>query len=389
MLLGVQRPPIPSASPPVRETGRYALAADAETRWVPFELTPANQIRFTMSVDGLAVSAILDTGVSYSVLRRGTPGIDQRRVRPIGEAAAIGGMVPVGWVETRTVSLGSVTRTGGGLAVAELPALATGSATPVDLLVGRDLLERYALDVDFVAKRFRLLPSGRMPFRGQVAPLAVSPTRRVYESEVLLGGRRVRPMVVDLGDGSAVTVARAEWNAAALRAQPMTSTVSFGLGGKVVADLAIVPVLRVGGVSARDVEIRIEEAHGFSRRIGVAGRIGSGFLGRYRVLLDPGAGRMVLSPAPGAEERPIRSTSGLLLGVLPDRLRVFHAMRNGPGAAAGWKDGDMICAVDGQSIGQSYPASPLARWTVGEPGRVVHLRDCAGTERPVTLARFY
>ena len=98
---------------------------------------------------------------------------------------------------------------------------------------------------------------------------------------------------------------------------------------------------------------------------------------------------MILSPAPGAEEPPVRSTSGLLLGVLPDRLRVFHAMRNGPGAAAGWKDGDMICAVDGQPIGRDYPASPLARWTVGEPGRVVQLRDCAGTERPVTLARFY
>lgn len=387
LLIAAQAPDaVPIAT---RDPGRFAIAADAEARWVSFELTPGNQARFTMTVDGRPATAILDTGASFSVLSRGFAGLDPKRVQASGEASAVGGAVPIGWVPTGIVALGGVTRTGGGLVVATLPALATGSREPVDLLVGRDLLAPYALDIDYPAKRFRLLPSGRLPFRGAVAPLTVSATRRVYETELALGGRKVRPVIVDTGDGSAVTVARAAWDAAGLGAVPRTTTVSFGLAGPVVHDLAIVPSLKLGTLVARNLEVRAEAADGFSRKVGVAGRIGTGFLGRYRVLLDPGAGRMVLSPGLAADAAPVRSTSGLLLGILPNRLKVLHVMRNGPAAADGWKDGDLIFAVDGQAVTAAYPTSPLALWTAGEPGRVVRLRTCGGAERSLTLRRFY
>ena len=385
LLLAAQAP-VPIAN---RDPGRFVIAADAEARWVPFELTPGNQVRFNMTVDGRAATATLDTGVSFSVLSRGFAGLDPARVRPSGEASAIGGAVAIGWVPTASLTLGGVTRAGGGLVVATLPGRATGSAAGVDLLVGRDLLEPYALDIDHPAKRFRLLPSGRLPFRGAVAPLSVSPMRRVYETELRLGGRRVRPVIVDTGDGSALTVTRAAWAQVALGALPTTSSVSFGLAGPVVHDLAIVPEFRLGASTARNVEVRVEAADGFSGQVGVAGRIGTGLLQRYRVLLDPGAGRMVLSPGPFADAAPVRSTSGLLLGILRDRLRVLHVMRNGPAAASGWRDGDQICAVDGETVAATYPTSPLARWTVGEPGRVMRLRTCAGVERTLTLRRFY
>ena len=49
---------------------RMVLALDAEAQWVPFELTPGNQIRFRMTIDGRAATAILDTGFSQSVISR-------------------------------------------------------------------------------------------------------------------------------------------------------------------------------------------------------------------------------------------------------------------------------------------------------------------------------
>ncbi len=378
--------PVPVAT---RDAGRFALAADAEARWVAFDLTPGNQIRFTMTVDGRPATAILDTGVSFSVLSRAFPGLDPARVQASGEASAIGGAVPIGWVPTREVKLGGVTRSGGGLVVAKLPALATGSAGAVDLLVGRDLLAPYALDIDHAGRRFRLILSGRLPFRGATAPLAVSASRRVYETRMTLGGRALAPVIVDTGDGSPVTVTRAGWAAAKLDAQPTTTSLSFGLGGSVVHELAVVPELGLGALTARNVEVRVEAEGGFSESIGVAGRIGTGFLQRYRVLLDPGAGRMVFSPGPTADAPPVRSTSGLLLGIMPNRIRVLHVMRNGPAAASGWKDGDLICSVDGEPVTPAYPTTPLALWTVGEPGRVVRLGMCAGPERSLTLRRFY
>jgi membrane-associated protease RseP (regulator of RpoE activity) len=369
--------------------GTLRLAPDAESRWVPFELTPGNQIRFHLTLDGRTLAAVLDTGVSVTVLSRTSAAVDASRLQAGGLATAIGGTVPIAWMPTREIVLGALTRNGGAVAVTDLPARATGSAAAVDVLVGRDLLEAHALDIDYAGKRFRLLPSGRLPFTGSTAPLSVSPGRQVYESRIALGGQPLAPIVVDTGDGSAVTVTQPGWTAAGLDRLPMTSTIAYGLAGPLVSTLAIVPVLKLGTLQARSVEVRIEPPGGFSQAIGAAGRIGSGFLQNYRVLLDPRAGRMVLSPLPTADQPPLRSTSGLLLGVERSRLKVLHVMANGPAAAAGWRPGDTICAIDGQAIPNDYPSSSLARWSVGEPGTVVRLRSCDGRERALTLRQFY
>ena len=389
LALLVAAAPAPATPASTLPAGTQLLSADHEERWIPFEFTPGNQIRFVMSLEGRTVSAILDTGVSYSVLARRYAEAQRLHVRGQAKADVIGGTVPVGWIATRVLAIGGLRREGGGLAVANLPAAATGSATAVDLLVGRDLTADYALDIDYAQRRFRFLRSGRAPFAGTSSPLAIAPDRLVYVSSVVLGGAELRPMVVDTGDGSAITLSTTGWTAARMPSRATTTTVSFGLAGPVVSDVAIVPQLVVGRTIARNVEVRVEASGGFSDAIGVAGRIGSGFLQHYRVLLDPAAGQMLLSPGPGADQPPLRSTSGLLLGVADDRLKVLHVMRGGPAAAAGWRDGDLICRVDGEAITPTYPTSPLARWSAGTPGRSVTLRLCDGTERRLTLAHFY
>ncbi|HEX8421512.1 MAG TPA: aspartyl protease family protein [Sphingomonas sp.] len=379
--------PVPGAI--ATDAGIVRLAADAEDRWVSFDLTPGNQIRFPLVLDERTLTAVLDTGVSVTVLSRQSIAVEATRLTPAGQATAIGGAVEVEWMPTRAVTIGGLTRTGGRVAVAALPALATGSGTPVDLLVGRDLLGGHALDIDYANRRFRLIPSGRLPFTGQTAPLTISRQRQVYESAVTLGGRVLKPMIVDTGDGSSVTVTQAGWATAGLTTLRSTSAVAYGLAGPVVTTLAIVPALQLGDLAAQSVEVRVEGAGGFSQKIGVAGRIGSGFLQNYRVLLDPGAGRMVLSPGPGANRAPLRSTSGLLLGLQKDRLKVLHVMAGGPAAAAGWREGETICSVDGTAIPADYATSPLAAWSAGAAGRVVRLGLCDGAQRTLRLANFY
>lgn len=377
-----------AASPtPADREGIVALATDSEARWVPFTLTPGNQIRFAAVLDGRDVGAILDTGVSQTVLARNSAAVNAARLRPDGEATAIGGSVRIEWMPTARLSFGGLERTGGGVIVTNLPMLATGGAGEIDLLVGRDVLAGAALEIDYPARRFRLLPSGRLPFRGTINPLRISPERRVYESEFAIGGHRLAPMIVDTGDGSAVTLTRAHWSRAAPAGVATTSAIAYGLGGVAVSDLGIVPALTIGSATARDVEVRVEPDGGFSTAIGVAGRVGSGLLQRYRVLLDPRAGHMVLSAATDIVTP--RSTSGLLVGVAADRLRVLHVMRGGPGEAGGWRAGDMICAVDGRSIARDYAVSPLARWSVATPGTAVRLNDCVGRERTLTTRAFY
>ncbi|MEJ8631559.1 retropepsin-like aspartic protease [Sphingomonas sp. I4] len=113
-----------------RDPGVSTLAPDAEGRWIPFQLTPGNQIRFAMTIDDRSVTAILDTGVSFTLLSQASPLAAKANIRPGGQASAIGGAVAIGWMPTRTLSLGGLTRKGGGVVVAPLPALATGMRPP-------------------------------------------------------------------------------------------------------------------------------------------------------------------------------------------------------------------------------------------------------------------
>ncbi len=71
-----------------------------------------------------------------------------------------------------------------------------------------------------------------------------------------------------------------------------------------------------------------------------------------------------------------------------DRLNVVHVMRGGPAADTGWRTGDMICSVDGTTIGH-VPGEATLSWPIGPAGRTVQLGLCDGRNRALTLRDFY
>jgi len=364
------------------------LAADAEVQWVPFTLTAANQIRFTAQVNGRPAVAILDTGVTTTTLSRRFADAAklQRRVGP--SALTISGPIASAWTQPYTLTFGAFRRSGGRLAIIDLPTTATGGVS-VDLLVGTDMTAPYALDIDYEAHRFRLLSSGRLPFRGSIAPLRLGTTWPFYTTDVTIAGMPVGRIAIDTGDGTSLSLSHRVVDALPRLPAAVTTTLDHALGGPMVAELAILPEIDSGTLAIRNIELRIEPPNGFTDATGMAGRIGSGLLQHYHVLLDPTAGRMVLAAGHDADRIPLRSTSGLLLATRPNRLDVLHVMRGSPAARAGWVAGDAICAVDGVAITPSYASSDRARWPVGTPGRTVHLTNCAGVTRPITLNHFY
>ena len=137
-----------------------------------------------------------------------------------------------------------------------------------------------------------------------------------------------------------------------------------------------------------EIPVWVEQSGGFSDAAHAAGRIGNGLLQRYRLLLDPGAGHMIMAPG-GIETPQPRSTTGLQLGLTGKNLRVLHVMRGSPAEATGWKAGDLICAVDGRVVAEDPAAATRSQWLFGAPGTVVQLRLCSGESRLLTLRRFY
>lgn len=385
-----KRPRAQLAIAPVTLSPKPVLSANSEERWVPFELTPGNQIAFAMTVNGRSATAVLDTGVNFTLASKDFAAALGLRPTALAQATAIGGALPIAWASIETIGVGGLSRTGGRIGVTDLAALATGTPKPVEMVVGADLLAAHALDIDFDNRRFRLLPSGRLPFRGTAVPLGIAAASGTFVVTATVGAASLRPLLLDTGDGSALTVSQEAWKTTRLPDIGMTSAFAVGLAGPIETDLVVLPAVRLGDLTARNVEVRVEQAAGYSAQTGTAGRIGTGLLGRYRVLLDPAARRMVLAPAKGADAMPLKSTSGLLLSYEGGALRVLHVMRGSPAAATGWSAGERICTIDGAPLPADYRTSPLGRWPAGTPGRTVRLGLCdRGPERSLTLAAFY
>lgn len=381
----------PKTSAPTALSPAPTLTADTETRWVPFELTPGNQIAFRMTVNGRAATAVLDTGVNFTLAASAFAGSIGLKPTASGQAAAaIGGTLPIAWAPVETIDFGGLSRHGGRIGVADLTALATGTTQQVDVVVGADLLAAHALDIDFDNRRFRLLPSGRLPFRGTSVAVMTAPRTGTFLVDATVGSARVRPLLIDTGDGSTLTLAREAWATTRLPDVGLTSAYAVGLAGPIETDLVVLPRVQLGTAPARNVEVRIEPPRGYSASTGTAGRIGNGFLQRYRVLLDPKARRMVLAPGRDVDAMPLKSTSGLLLSYEGKALRVLHVMRGSPAATDGWRAGERICAVDGARLRDDYRSGTLGQWPAGTPGRTVRLGLCdGGPERALTLAAFY
>lgn len=382
-LIGVAAPAATPAS------GIIGLDDDVEARWVPFQMTAGNQIRFALEINGQSATAILDTGVSHSVI---SPDFAHRaglRVSRGGTARAIGGDVAIGWAASPTIRFGGLSRNGGRFAVVGLPAAATGNGAPVDAMIGADILSCCALDIDYDSHQFRLLRSGRLPFAGQRVPLRLAQGSNMYLAESTIAGQPVPAMLVDTGDGAAMTLTQAAWGKIAPAEQPVTTTLAYGVGGPVTTGLAIVPAIGLGALMASNVEVRIEDRGAFLSRAGVSGRIGTGLMQRYRVLLDPRAGTMVLAPGQGAGAVPVRSTSGLLLARTPLGLQVVHVMQGSPAAQGGWHAGETICTVDDRPVAGDAGVSAALSRLIAAPGQTVAFSLCNGVRRQMVLQRFY
>ena len=267
------------------------LAPDAEAQWVPFELTPGNQIRFRMTVDGRAATAMLDTGFSLSVISR-------RWASAAGLRIANGGQ---GIGDRRVGRDGPGQRADAGDRRADQDRRAARRARsagrrdrqrdhdrrgdrqrPAAPLCARHRFRRSAASA--------CCRAGACPSPGKARRCRCRAATSSISARCASDGTRLRPMIVDTGDGATIAVSAEAWQALGAGRPATTTTVSYSVAGAVQSDLAVLPEIAVGDSTLRQAETLIEAGGGFSSRMGASGRIGIGFLQRFRVLLDPARG---------------------------------------------------------------------------------------------------
>jgi predicted aspartyl protease len=267
-----------------------ALARGDWSGWVPFG-GRGGLIELPGSVNGQPIRAVVDSGAQFTAV---DGALAERLALPqTGSLPMIAFGVSGQPTLTRTVSLDlalpGLAAPGVRAATLDLARLAAATGRGFSVLVGRDVLRRLVLDVDF--------PGGRLAFRGPEA--WTPPADAVVLPLRLKGGAPMTTVrvegvdievMVDTGASGVLALSTRAAQGAGLLApgRRVSSARSVSLGGQSLDRIVLARTVEAAGVSLSDTAVQIYAPTAAGPM--PQGLLGAGFLRRFRMGLDlPGA----------------------------------------------------------------------------------------------------
>ena len=341
----------------------------------PFDFTD-DKIRIPVRIAGVDVSAMLDSGGQYHV-------IDGRlardfKIKASGKVSltSISGSAQGRYSDPVTIVVAGRTIEHTQFLVMDLSPFSRGGQ-PVEMILGGPLFRRFAVDIDFEARRLAIIEPADLPVpdAGLMAPVVASGP--YMTTEVQLGGGAVKA-TIDTGTTRPLIVSpSAAQRLGILRGAPVSTATFSGLAGPITAQITSVPSLFVGGHDFLDVPVLVAPAE-----FGAEANLGLGVLSRFHLGIDfPERWLLVSSPRDGPFWRDLTGLYGAIEG---QALRITHVARGGPAEKAGFKKGERIAAIDGEAA----PAANV-RLTNAPAGKTVTFTLKGGRTRSLTLARYY
>lgn len=172
--------------------------------------------------------------------------------------------------------------------------------------------------------------------------------------------------------------------------RPSSTVMSGAVGGMRETGIATIRSIDLAGFEIRDVPATFPPAGPSavdSDR--VAGNVGLGVLGRFRLITDFEGGRLWLGATPESLALPFaRDRLGLSLRKQAEAIVVQRVSPHSPAAEAGWAAGARIVAIDGVAA-SALDAAALRAVVSGAAGRTVVLTLEGGETRTLEARDFY
>lgn len=386
-------PPPPKAFDRPADQKRYAFRNGAHsTGWIPFDDAGGTRIFIPARVLGEPVDVLLDSGAEATV-------IDERFARRLelkasGTIAAegTGGSSSASLASGVTIELDHLSLRELTVAVMDLSKIEARMARPLPIILGKEVFNQLAIDIDFEARRIAFVEPGVLtPPPGAVALPAVE-AGGLRAVQIAVEGRAPIAVDLDLGNPAPLILYPAYWQREALdRNRPMTTSLGGAVGGPREERLGTIDLLDVAGFQLRGVPTRFSmpgaAAVDSARTLG---NLGHGALKRFRLVTDFPHDRVFLTPYAERLAAPFpKDRTGLVVQRQPDRLRVIMVSPGSPAAAMGWRAGDEIQAVNGVPVSAGFEESEAASWRFGPERARVRLKLAGGQERTLTLSTYY
>jgi predicted aspartyl protease len=333
-----------------------------------------------VEVNGHWLPAVLDTGTELSTIDSSVAKDIGLKIGKASDIGTMGGAAQVSVAYVDEIAAGGFVRRGGWISVSDLSAVDGVFAQHFSMLLGAEFLAQVALEVDRDKETVTFLPSGtHLSGVWTKVPLHLRQPGNHYYVRVSVNGRPL-DVRVDTGGDDELRLGESQWAHVVPASARTTDLAAVALGGMYVEPIARVQGAAIGGVPIGDV-ITTNPATGLDSKSD--GALGMGILSRFNLLLDPH--HRVFAIAKPQKPRPprVETLTGIQGPLTDDGLNVVHVMAKSPAAAAGLKDGDKICTVDGIQIRLAK------RWEDGPAGKTVILGRCGGGTVSLTLRQFY
>lgn len=260
----------------------------------------------------------------------------------------------------------------------------------LDGLVGRELFQRFVVDIDFEASALTFIePAGWNPGKagGRAVPLSFVGGGIPAIYATIDGVRGV--LAIDTGDRSSLTLFAPFVERHGLRTKyprKISAFTGWGVGGPIPADVVRGNRLSFGGFDIAQVVTRMPTLKSgvFASTIS-SGSIGNGVLKRFRATFDYRGKRLYLAPNASFAAADPHDRSGLWLSKRALGFEVMSVVAGGPAADAGIEVGDIVTAIDGRGVADLFLVDVRERLKQDPAGTVVTIRLARGRDVRLTL----
>ena len=281
-------------------TSRLSFAGGAtSTDWIDFAPASEDRVYLPVTVQGQAMTAILDTGATASAVDAGLLTLLQRSASGSFPVPGENGVGAAGVAEGVDFGVGGLTMHGLNVAALDIATMKAKSGEPWTAILGDEVFNEAIVDLDFPHHRLAFhAPAGYQPPRGalKVALARDGDDRLVPLS---LDGGPPALFVMDTGFIGALRIAPALAARQKLLEGKTSQGVTIGaIGGDATGEIAYVNRVSLAGVSFAAVPALFSDtwpSASYTDRVG--GLLGLGLLSRFRVIVDWPHDELFLIPA--------------------------------------------------------------------------------------------
>jgi len=296
----------------------------------------------------------------------------------------VGGICPQRLLDSQSLHLGGITIDSLSMQVCNYELLSSIYGEKIDGIIGYSLFSRYLVHVNYDESKMDIYTRGRVEYpkggfllRPRVFGLPMLEGRLTDARDIL------SRFYFDTGAGLCLLFSSNFTADSAVFSPKRKKPVRIqgaGLGGKMEMRLTTLKTFSLGPFRFRQIPTYIfEDAYDVTSYPQLAGLIGNDLLRRFNLIINYDRSEIYILPNTAFHQPFDYSYSGMVIALIQGKIVVTDVMTDSPAEKAGFKEGDTILAVNGDTKQDLHVYQELLR-TIGPRVKVLVQRDSGEPE---------